>query len=192
MSEKPSEYQDVLTPHDYDGIQEYDNPMPFWWKAVFVVTIIWSVFYVFAMELEVIDFYHVELAKDAKVLAAIRAEQEQARPAVTEEVILAAVSNADAIAGGQKVYTSTCASCHGPEGQGLIGPNLTDVYWLHGGAPMDVHKVIVEGVAAKGMPAWGNILSADDAVNVTAFLTTLVGTNPANPKDPQGDEYRRE
>lgn len=186
---KDSEYQDILTSHDYDGIQEFDNPMPFWWKAVFLVTVIWSPLYIAAIEFGYIHVYEEELRLDTVALNSVRATQKAAAPVVDEATIVAAAGDTAKIEAGQKVYTSTCASCHGAEGQGLIGPNLTDKFWLHGGAPMDIHKVVVEGVAAKGMPPWGNVISHDDAINVVAFITKMQGTTPANPKEPQGEPY---
>jgi len=194
MSEgkKDSEYQDILTSHDYDGIREYDNPMPFWWKAVFAVTVIWSPIYVFGMEFGYINDYGQNLREDTLEVEALRATTKAAAPVVDEALIMASAGDPARVAAGQKVFSTTCASCHNQQGQGLIGPNLTDKYWLHGGGPMDTHKVVTEGVAAKGMPAWGNVLSADDAINVVAFISTLQGTNPADPKEPQGDLYPAE
>lgn len=79
---------------------------------------------------------------------------------VSDEALLKASKDTAAIAAGKDKYTSTCASCHGPDGGGLIGPNLTDAHWLNGdGKPMSIYKVIKEGVTAKGMPAWGPVLS---------------------------------
>jgi cytochrome c oxidase cbb3-type subunit 3 len=194
MSEvkKDSEYQDILTSHDYDGIREYDNPMPFWWKAVFVLTVIWAPFYVIGVEFGYINDYGEDLREDTVAVNAVRATTMAAAPVVDEALIVASAGDATRVAAGQKVFTTMCASCHNQEGQGLIGPNLTDKFWIHGGSPMDIHKIIVEGVAAKGMPPWGNVISADDAINVTAFIATLQGTNPANPKEAQGDVYPAE
>lgn len=181
--------QDVLTSHDYDGIQEFDNPMPFWWKAVFVGTAIWAVVYVFAIELGYINEYGANLREETVANDALRATVQAAAPPVDEAVLVAAAGDPTRVEAGHKVFMSTCASCHNQEGQGLIGPNLTDKYWIHGGAPMDIHKTVVDGVPAKGMPPWGPVLSYDDAINVVAFISTLQGTNPANPKEPQGEPY---
>lgn len=190
MSEQgPLDYEDVLTTHSYDGIQEFDNPMPLWWKATFVVTIIWSGFYVVAMETGMINTYETNLDQDKQELASVRSALEQERPPVTEELLVAAKDDAGAMANGAKVYASTCASCHGPEGQGLIGPNLTDKFWIHGGSPTDIHAMVTKGAPTKGMPAWENIISHDDAIHVTAYIMNMQGTSPANPKEPQGEEY---
>ena len=184
-----SEYQDVLTSHSYDGIQEFDNPMPFWWKAVFLGTAIWAPIYIFGIEFGYINEYGENLREETVAVSAIRATVQAAAPPVDESVLLAAAGDPTKVEAGQKVFMTTCASCHNQQGQGLIGPNLTDKFWIHGGAPMDIHKVVVEGVAAKGMPPWGNVNSHDDAINVVAFIATLQGTNPANPKEAQGEPY---
>ena len=189
MSDNKSEYEDVLKSHSYDGIQEYDNPMPYWWKAVFVVTIIWSVYYVVAMEMNWINTYEANLSEDTRALNSVRALQKKARPEVTPELLLAATTDATALVNGEKVYTSLCAACHGPQGQGLIGPNLADAHWIHGGAPLDIYQMVVVGVPAKGMPAWENIISFDDAIHVSAYIINMEGANPPNPKAPEGEEY---
>ena len=88
---------------------------------------------------------------------------------------------------GAGLYAAVCAACHGDQGQGLIGPNLTDAYWIHGGAPEDVYRVIHEGVPANGMPAWEGMLSQEEQAQAMAFVLSLQGTNPPNPKEPQGE-----
>ncbi len=183
------EYPDVLTSHSYDGIQEYDNPMPFWWKAIFVLSIVWSGFYVVAIEFGYINKYKGNLNEEAEAIAAVRAKVQDERPPVTDEVLLAAVDNPEMLAQGQKHYTSTCASCHGQNGEGLIGPNLTDKFWLHGGGAMDVWQVVDKGVTAKGMPAWGPILGHDGTVAVSAYVVSLRNTNVAGGKAPQGEVW---
>lgn len=189
MSTPQDEYPDVLTSHSYDGIQEYDNPMPFWWKAIFVVTIIWSVFYVVAIEMGYINKYEGILNEEAEAIAAVRSEAEQDRPPVTDELLLAAVDDPAILAQGQKHYAATCASCHGQQGEGLIGPNLVDEYWLHGGGVMDIHQVIDKGVTAKGMPAWGPILGHEGTIAVVAYVQSIRGTDVEGGKAPQGEVW---
>lgn len=183
------EYTDVLTTHSYDGIQEYDNPMPFWWKAIFVVTVIWSPIYVVGIEMGYINTYEMNLEAEVVENNALRQTIEKEAPKIDEAMMVAAFKDDTMIANGSKVFASTCASCHGQKGEGLIGPNLTDKFWIHGGAPMDVHKVIVDGIADKGMPPWGSVLSSEDQVNVVAFIDSIKGTTPENAKEAQGEEY---
>ena len=91
------------------------------------------------------------------------------------------------MAGAQQVFISKCSSCHGQRGEGGIGPNLTDEYWLHGGgALLDIYDVVSNGVPAKGMVAWKNQLRQGELMVVSAFVGTLQGTSPPNAKAPQG------
>ena len=87
---------------------------------------------------------------------------------------------------GKTVYETNCAACHRADGGGLIGPNLTDASWIHGGAPTQVHHTIAVGVLEKGMPPWERILKPEQLNNVTAYVLSLQGTNPPNPKAPEG------
>lgn len=176
--------EDRLLDHDYDGIREYDNPMPRWWLWVFYATIIFSGAYYF-LPLPfgegpgVVAEYEADVARHA-------AAQPAAGPALTDDQLLGLAANAGTVAEGQQVYQQYCAACHRVDGGGLIGPNLTDDAWIHGGAPTLIHKTIVEGVLAKGMPEWGRILKPGQVDAVTAYVISLRGTNPKDAKAPEG------
>src|SRR5690606_6343141 len=88
---------------------------------------------------------------------------------------------------GKTVYATNCASFHAPDGGGLIGPNITDNYWIHGGKPADIYHVVAGGVLDKGMPPWEKTLKPEQLRAVVAYVVSLKGTSPANPKAPQGD-----
>ena len=88
---------------------------------------------------------------------------------------------------GRQVFGTHCASCHRPDGGGLIGPNLTDDTWIHGGALTSIHRTISDCVMAKGMPAWGKILKKDQLEGVVVYVASLKGTNPPNPKAAEGE-----
>lgn len=185
-----SEFNDNLLHHEYDGIHEYDNPMPSWWKWIFLGTIIWSGIYLVAVGLDYIGNYEEELRLGQKELAAIRQAHQDAQPPiiVTEELLTLAALEPARVASGQKVFAASCASCHGNVGQGMIGPNLTDDRWLYGGTKSNMHKVILNG-APNGMPAWGSILPPQQMVDLVAFITSIAGTNPPGAKAPQGEQY---
>lgn len=179
-----------LAGHSYDGIREYDNPMPAWWVWLFVATIVFSVVYYAGITFfDFVDTYEDDLAQSQEELAAIRHAYAEASPAfVVDEAALAGYMDDPAmVAGGAETYGALCAACHNTEGQGLIGPNLTDDYWLHGGSNVAVFDVITKGVADKGMPAWESTLSPEDRVELVAFIRSLRGTNPPNAKEPQGE-----
>jgi cytochrome c oxidase cbb3-type subunit 3 len=102
---------------------------------------------------------------------------------VTDETILAAAG---------KTYMQYCSACHGNEGQGGVGPNLTDNYWLHGGSVSDIFSIIQHGVPEKGMIAWQGQLSPEQMQGLASYiLQSLVGTQPPNPKEPQGELYEQ-
>ncbi|MCA2994558.1 MAG: cbb3-type cytochrome c oxidase N-terminal domain-containing protein [Gemmatimonas sp.] len=177
--------QDKLLNHTYDGIQEYDNPMPRWWLLTFAATIVFSVIYLFNIgpvgsgKGRIAD-YEADMAAYAK-----------AHPAPTggdmsSDQLLALVKDEEAMEEGKEAYTAYCASCHAPDGGGLIGPNLADAYWLHGGTIADIYKTVTIGVLEKGMPPWGKTLKPEQLSAVVAYVSTLQGTTPANPKAPQG------
>ncbi|MFO0073619.1 MAG: cbb3-type cytochrome c oxidase N-terminal domain-containing protein [Gemmatimonas sp.] len=178
--------QDKLLNHTYDGIQEYDNPMPRWWLLTFAATIVFSVIYLFNIgpvgsgKGRIAD-YEADMAAYAK-----------AHPAPTggdmsSDQLLALVKDEEAMEEGKEAYTAYCASCHAPDGGGLIGPNLADAYWLHGGTIADIYKTVTIGVLEKGMPPWGKTLKPEQLSAVVAYVSTLQGTTPANPKAPQGN-----
>jgi cytochrome c oxidase cbb3-type subunit 3 len=91
------------------------------------------------------------------------------------------------MASAKGLFALRCAVCHGPAAQGIIGPNLTDDYWLNGGKPTQIYHTITEGVPAKGMISWKSQLGAGQILALTAYVGTLRGTNPPNPKSPQGE-----
>jgi cytochrome c oxidase cbb3-type subunit III len=176
--------QDRLIEHSYDGIQEYDNPMPRWWLLTFAATIIFSVIYLFNVgpvgngKGRIADY-----EDDMKAFAA-------AHPApsgdVSADKLLAMVKDEEELHEGEEVYNKYCTSCHRMDGGGLIGPNLTDNAWIHGGQITDIYKTVMNGVLEKGMPAWGTMLKPEEVEQVVAYVASLQGSNPANPKAPQG------
>ncbi len=98
-----------------------------------------------------------------------------------------ALTEPEQIASGVETYKKNCVSCHGNFGEGGIGPNLTDNYWMHKSSMTDVVKSIKYGYPAKGMISWRGFLKEDQILEVASFVLTLKGTNPPNAKSPQGD-----
>ncbi len=175
--------------HDFDGIHELNNPTPPWWKWGFVFTVCFGIVY----------FWRTEVTHSApSQLEELAAEEEKAAVA-KQEYLKKAANNIDEnnvvmltdpadIAAGQKMFVSNCAPCHGPQGQGVVGPNLTDDYWLHGGKLNEVFKTIKYGVADKGMKSWQEDFSPKQLAQVACYIKTLRGTNPPNAKEPQGQK----
>lgn len=171
--------------HDYDGIREYDNPLPRWWLALFwfgvVFGIVYVPYYLFGPGPLAAEEYAAEMA------AAAAAMPEKKAPSDAD--LLAAQKDEARIAKGKETFVKLCAACHVADGGGLVGPNLTDAFWIHGGSMADVVQVITEGVPEKGMISWKTQLSPEEIVDVSAYVKSLVGTTPANPKEPQGEKY---
>jgi cytochrome c oxidase cbb3-type subunit 3 len=185
MSE--SQDQDRLLDHEYDGIHEYDNPMPRWWLATLWGTVIFAVLYA----LNVIPGLGSGPGRIVEYEAAVAAG-DSVRAAhnpvatIDEAGLLAAARDPAKLAAGRETFATTCSPCHAADGGGNIGPNLTDAYWIHGGKPMDILHTVDAGVLDKGMPAWGQSLNPEQVIAVAAYVTTLRGTTPAAPKAPQG------
>jgi len=166
--------QDQLKDHEYDGIQEYDNPLPRWWVWLFWGTIIYSVAY----------GVHYHLAGTGKSVAEeYQAEVEAAgsvapTQGMNEAALARLMANSAATQRGKQVYDLRCLACHADKGQGQIGPNLTDDHWISGeGRLEDIFETVAKGVLAKGMPAWEKQLSPQELADVVAFVGTLRGKN---------------
>jgi cytochrome c oxidase cbb3-type subunit 3 len=184
---EPSPYKGEI--HEYDGIIEHDNRLPRWWLYTLYGTIVFSVGYWF--------HYHTfgsgenpgaAYDREQAAIAAAEAEKLKTQGAVTPESLLAMSRDERTVKQGKDVFLATCASCHGPNGGGLIGPNLTDDAWLHGGAPEKIYATIREGYLPKGMPAWGPQLGEERVRAVSAYVLTLKNTNVAGGKPPQGEK----
>jgi cytochrome c oxidase cbb3-type subunit 3 len=181
------EDEDRLLDHSYDGIREYDNPLPRWWVITFWATIIFSILYL--LDVPGIGIGEGRLAEYNAEMAraeALRATLEPAGGTPTAEAMAALAGDQRTIAEGKQVFTTFCAACHRPDGGGQIGPNLTDNAWIHGGALMEIRTTINNGVLAKGMPEWGKVLKPGQVTAVAVYVKSLGGTSPPNPKPPEG------
>jgi len=182
-----AEYQqDTVMGHEFDGIQEFDNRLPNWWTWLMWGSIVFALLYWI--------FFHT-LGAGVSPQEKLAAEMQAAREAQLERAMAAGVDNdffvmmsrsEDDVAQGREVYLAHCVACHLDQGQGLVGPNLTDGSWLYGCEPMQMLQVINNGVAAKGMPAWQNQLGPTRVNAVVAYVITLRNTNVAG-KAPEGE-----
>lgn len=154
---------------DADGIEEYDNPLPDWWMGLFLVSIVFAAVY---------PVYHHGIAGNTQV-AAYEREMAAAATRWPEADGLAALPmDSASLAAGEEIFVSTCASCHKADMTGHIGPNLIDDEWIHGGDEASVLKTVMEGIAAKGMPAWGAILGPAKVQQVSAYVMSKQGSVP--------------
>jgi len=175
-----SQKRDEVMGHgaDYDGIEEYDNPLPDWWVGLFLFTVLWAVGYV-------VEYHFIS---DRSQEASYLAQLEEAKQ--TWPVKVAMVSSDPAVvAEGEKLYQQNCSSCHMPDLSGKIGPNLLDKVWINDGTAEGVIHTVTQGVTAKGMPAWGPLLGPEKITKVVSFVASkggvlAPGEKPANAPAP--------
>lgn len=185
----PDTAEEIISGHTYDGIEEYDNPMPSWWVWIFVISIIWTPIYMLAVhQFGWINTYEDDLMAAETHYQELRAAAEAANPLqeINESYLASFVEDESAAEAGANIFGSFCAACHGSNGEGLIGPNLTDDYWIHGNMSTEVFAVITNGVLDKGMTPWESVLTVEERAQLVAYLHTLRGTDPPNAKAPQG------
>lgn len=177
--------QDHLLEHNYDGIQEYDNPLPGWWVYLFWGSILYSIlylgFYQFGVGPSVHDEYNAEAAAAFEIQAAKFAQME-----ITEALLYEQMQDGTLMAGMAQKFGTKCGSCHGDDGGGLACPNLTDDNWLHGGTLVDIYETIRDGVPGKEMKAWADELGPAGCVGLAAYVGTLRGKNVPGGKKPEG------
>jgi cytochrome c oxidase cbb3-type subunit 3 len=184
-----SEEHKLELDEDYDGIKELDNPVPAWFNALFYGTVIfglgyWLVYHTWqSAPLQTQEYtIAMEEAEVAKAQYLKLVANNIDENSVKEEKVT------DIIAHGQTVYKQNCAACHGQQGEGKVGPNLTDEFWLHGGSIKEVFSTIKYGVPDKGMISWQKQLSPKDISDLSNYILSLKGTNPPNAKEPQGEK----
>jgi cytochrome c oxidase cbb3-type subunit 3 len=191
--------RDELLDHEADGIHEFDNALPRWWLYGFYFTIAFAVVYMLN--------YHVlatPLFGKAGMVAEYNAEMESARaaegahPGRTPAATLALLTDTENLARGRAVFEgadNVCSSCHRPDLGGMVGPNLTDDYWLHGCSLADVVSSIRTGYPLMGMMPFGTgkPLSDDQVLQVASYILAKRGSSPAAPKpvDPERETLCR-
>jgi cytochrome c oxidase cbb3-type subunit 3 len=178
-------YEDYFR-HDHDGITEFDNPLPGWWKWLFVASIAFSIGYVV--------YYgggegtSIEEAYDAEVVAQLERQLAGLGTIAPDDAtisrLLAEHSSMISAMGG--MFRANCAPCHRDDAGGNIGPNLTDDHWKSVKTPADLCRVISDGVPGTAMPVWKLRLREPQIILMAAYVASLRGTSPANPKSAEG------
>ncbi|MCU0453016.1 MAG: c-type cytochrome [Bacteroidetes bacterium] len=180
--------QKIGVDHDFDGITELDNRIPPWFNYLFYGSVVFGIGY----------FIHFHVL--GGTLSAGEYEQQMAAAAIERRVVLAnegsidenniaVLTAADALANGEGNYQKYCVSCHAKDGGGIVGPNLTDQYWIHGGGVKDVYGIIKNGVAAKGMISWQLVFTPKQMQELASYVLTLQGTKPLAPKKAEGELF---
>ncbi|MBX7097613.1 MAG: c-type cytochrome [Myxococcaceae bacterium] len=170
--------------HVFDDIEEADNHLPLWWLATLFGAIVfsagyWLMFHTMHQAKSPMEEYREEAE-------AHRAQLKQSGPS-SDGVLLALSKDPQVLSEGEKVFKTSCVACHGQNGEGVVGPNLTDRFWIHGGGPLAVHASISHGYPDKGMAAWGPVLGQEKVTNVSAWVLAQRNKNLPG-KAPQGTE----
>ena len=179
---------DRLRDHAFDGIREYDNKLPNWWLMILFGSIVfaigyWLVFHSF----KIADLPRAKYQKEMAQAAQAQLEK-MSKQGVTDESLQLMSTIPEQVAAGHEIFKTYCIVCHADKGQGLVGPNLTDAYWLHGGRPTQILHTVTNGVPSKGMAAWGRQLGPTRVQKVVAFVLSIRDTNVPG-KAPQGEKY---
>ncbi len=176
----------VMEDHEYDGIQELDNPAPAWFQFLFYITIVFAIIYMIQ--------YHMigkpnssndEYIQEMTIAQQVKDELIRTGALINENNV-AVLKDAADIDKGKEIFTVNCVSCHNADGGGGVGPNLTDQYWIHGGGIKNIFTTIKNGVPAKGMISWQTQLNPKQMNQVASYVLTLQGTKPTVPKAPEG------
>lgn len=186
-----TQYDDKVL-HELDGIKEYDNPMPGWLMAIWWGSLLFAAVYL---------IYYALSFGEGTLEAEYRQQTQQALTEVQAHFdanpiaapspasLLMGAANPAVLEAGAARFAKSCAACHGDHAQGLIGPNLTDDRWLHGGSVEQVFQTVAKGWPAKGMPPWGRAVRPDELSALVSYLRSLQGSNPSNPRQPEGEAF---
>lgn len=181
---------EIMMDHDYDGIKELDNNLPPWWKYGFYLTIV--VAFIYLIHFHIAKTGDLQLTEYQKEVDQAKAEVEaymKESSGNIDETNVKLLTGAD-LEAGKSIYQANCAACHGKLGEGGVGPNLTDDYWIHDGSFVGIFKTIKYGWPDKGMKSWKEDFSPLQIAQLSSFLKSIIGSNPPNAKAQQGELYK--
>lgn len=180
----------LLDDHEYDGIRELDNGMPPWLQFIFFATVLFAVIYIPYYFLGYGPTQQERYDESVAKAELVKAERMKSNLDFVDENTVTLMQTADVLAAGKETFVTYCVACHGNAGEGGVGPNLTDDYWLHGGAINNLFTTIKYGVPEKGMAAWNEIITPKQISEVANYIKSLYNTNPPNAKEPQGELWQ--
>lgn len=179
---------DILLDHDYDGIKELDNNLPPWWVYLFYASIVFGAIYLIRFELMGGDNQEMELKKELAQAKIDVAEYMKTAPDLMDEKTVTLLTEPGDLAEGKTIFTTNCAVCHRADAGGQIGPNLTDDHWILGGGIKNIfHTLVNGGRDGKGMISWKGTLKPKEMQKVASYIISLKGSNPVDPKAPDGE-----
>lgn len=183
MPDYKSTHNEELMSHNYDGIQEYDNPIPGWWHMIFLGSCVFAVLYVIVVHFTPIVPSRAQ-AYTSKVAAAEEAQFGKLREMpMDEDKLRTIMGNEGWLASGKSIFNGTCTVCHGKQAQGItgLGLNLTDDNYLYVKEMMDIVDLVTHGTENKKMPAQTK-LNTNEIAMVAAYAASLRGTNIPGPE----------
>ncbi len=178
-------HADMLMDHEYDGIREYDNPLPGWWTWLWIASIVFSIVYYpyfhFGAGPTIEDEYQASVAKHVEKLLAQLGDIQG-----DNATILQYMTNDEWMTAAEGMFVGNCSQCHAADGGGNVGPNLTDDYYKNVSEPADIFTVITDGVTGTGMNAWKDRMSEPQRILLSAYVARLRGRTAAVPKEQEG------
>ena len=173
----------------HDGITELDNRVPPWFNYLFGGTVVFAVVYL--LNYHVWQSSPLPLAEYAEEVAAadLSRRVRMASEGTINEDQLAALVDDVSIKEGREKFQRNCITCHGTRAEGIVGPNLTDQFWIHGGGIRNVYATIKNGVPEKGMISWKLVFTPKEIQQIASYVLSLQGSNPPNAKKPEGNLY---
>jgi cytochrome c oxidase cbb3-type subunit 3 len=175
--------------HIYDDIRELDNRIPPWFNYLFGITVIFAFVYMTDYHVLGISKLSTDEYLEEVVAANLQKKIMLAAGGTINENTLVALKDVESLKEGGEIFQKFCISCHGPQAGGIVGPNLTDEYWIHGGGIKNVYNTIKKGVPGKGMISWELVFSQRQIQNIGSYVLSLQGTNPLGGKAPEGQKY---
>ena len=180
----------LLTGDAQDGILVYDNPVPNWWKFIFVSCILFGVSILFVLRFRTTRSLGPRPIQRSlgECIGSFGFKEIGDLPADRATILEYMNDKPEWLAVGKATYQANCVSCHGPNGGGLVGPNLTDDYWKNVRSVDGIAKVLENGAGNGAMPAWKTRFSHPNQIVLTAAYVASLRKNPVKGKGPEGGE----
>jgi cytochrome c oxidase cbb3-type subunit 3 len=181
--------EEILFDHEYDGIKELDSRVPPWYTGLFYATIIFSIIYLLNFHvLNTGKLMYEEYEEEMRIASLQQAEFMNSGTFISEESVTQLTDDISNLS-GKDIYDANCVACHTADGGGLVGPNLTDEYWIYGGGIKNIFKIVKYGIPSKGMISWQTQLNPLQIQQVSSYVMTFQGTTPLAPKAPEREVW---